>query len=489
MLKPTRLLIFLLCASLPITGIVYAEEEAPTNKELYQMLLHLQMELNEAKEENARLRAGGVADTYDETKAVGKGSIPLDAKLDKGYLTFESADGNVKYTIDGRLMLDTGYISHSKDSAGENDVAEETGFRRLRFAVKGKFYEDWAGELDLNFADLSDDGVTEVEVKDAWIAYTGFDRTTIKVGSHKPNFSIDEVTTSRWNNLIEGSMVSGVFSPGRRIGVSVNRWDVPYMVGASIFGDESNVSASFEDKEDSDTASEKYGWSVRGVFRPYVSADVSTLLHVGLNITEQQPQSNDRNEGDGMRFRARPEARYLSILGLPDSDGEIPVGTRYLSTGKMKAADSASTWGVELAGKMGPFTAQAEYMETKVDVKDASDPEFDGWYVKGSWFITGGEREYELDSGEFGKVYPTSKGGAWELVARYSTLDLNDSGAGITGGEADNWTLGVNWYINNNFLIRANYTNVNNDKHADGDGDFAGSDDLDLYGLRTQWMF
>ena len=474
MLKPTRLLICLLCAYFPITGIVAAEGEVPTNKELHQMLLHLQEELNAVKEENARLKAGSVADTYDETKPIGKESIPLNAKLDKSYLTFESADGNVQYTIDGRVMLDTGYASNSQDSADENDVAEETGFRRLRFAVKGKFYKDWAGELDLNFADL-DDEVTEVEVKDAWIAYTGFDHTTIKLGSHKPNFSMDELTTSRWNNLMESSMVSDVFSPSRRIGVSINRWSVPYMLGVSLFGDESKVSSS------DSKVSEQYGWSARGVYRPFVSEDRGTLLHIGLNVKDEQPQSSDESE---MRYRARPEARFQRVFN-DDNDED---GTRYLNTGKMEA-DSAFTWGAELAGKMGPFSAQAEYMKTEVDAIDASDPDFDGWYIKGSWFITGGDREYELDSAEFGRVYPTSKWGAWELVLRYSTLDLNDSSAGITGGEADNLTLGLNWYINNNLLVRANYINVDNDKDADGDGDFTGNDDLDLYGLRVQYMF
>lgn len=480
MLKPTKLLIFLLCASLPITGIVYAEEEAPTNKELYQMLLHLQEELNEAKEENARLRAGGVADTYDETKPIGKESIPLNAKLDRSYLTFESADGNVKYTIDGRVMLDTGYIENSKDAADENKVAEETGFRRLRLAVKGKFYKDWSGELDLNFADLGgeDGDVTEVEVKDAWIAYTGIgDNTTIKLGSHKPNFSMDEVTTSRWNNLMEGSMVSDVFSPSRRIGVSVNHWDIPYMLGVSLFGDEYNVSSS--DANDS----EEYGWSARAVYRPIVSADGGSVLHIGLNLKDEKPQSSDRDV-KRTRYRARPEARFHRIFNEEDEED----GTRYLHTGWMDT-DSAFTWGAELAGKMGPFSLQAEYMETDVDVIDDPDADFDGWYIKGSWFITGGDREYDLESAEFGRVYPTSAGGDWELVARYSTLDLNDTGAGITGGEATNWTLGLNWYINNNFLVRANYINVNNDKDADGNGDFVGSDDLDLYGMRVQWLF
>jgi phosphate-selective porin OprO/OprP len=416
----------------------------------------------------------GVPDTYDETKPVGTQAVPLNAKHEMGYLAFESADGNIKYWLDGRIMLDTGAVSNSQDGVDQNSVYSETEFRRLRFAVKGIFYKNWQGELDIDFSDL-EDGITAPEVKDAWVAYTGFRNTTIKVGNHKPNFSMDEVTTSRWVNLIERSMISDVFSPGRRIGVSVNNWDTAYMVGATVFGDEYNVEAAREG------ASERFGWTARGVYRPIVADDGSTILHLGVAFQNRPTQSDD----DRLRFRTRAESKIYRAFG-PGDDGE-----RYLNTGNFDA-DSADTIGLEAAVKKGRFYAQAEYMKTDVSENDddvLGDPEFSGWYVNAAWFLSGGEREYSLPDGEFGRVYPTSNKGAWELVVRYSTLDLNDLSAGIEGGSADNFTLGVNWYINNNFILRANYTSVDNDIYADNDGDFVGNDDLDIFAVRFQYMF
>ena len=416
----------------------------------------------------------GVPDTYDETKPVGTQAVPLNVKHERGYLTFESADGNIKYWLDGRIMLDTGSVSNSKDGVDQNSVYSETEFRRLRFAVKALFYKNWEGELDINFADL-EDGVSAPEVKDAWIAYRGFPNTIIKVGNHKPHFSMDEVTTSRWVNLIERSMISDVFSPGRRIGVSVSHWSDAYTVGATIFGDEYNVESAREG------ASERFGWSARGVYRPIVSDDGGTILHLGVNLQNRPTQSDD----DRLRFRTRAESKIYRAFG-PGDDGE-----RYLNTGKFDA-DSADTFGLEAAVKKGRFYAQAEYMKTDVSENDddvLGDPEFSGWYVNAAWFLSGGEREYSLYDGEFGRVYPTSNKGAWELVVRYSTLDLNDLSAGIEGGSADNFTLGVNWYINNNFIIRANYTSADNDIYADNDGDFVGDDDLDIIGVRFHYMF
>jgi len=59
--------------------------------------------------------------------------------------------------------------------------------------------------------------------------------------------------------------------------------------------------------------------------------------------------------------------------------------------------------------------------------------------------------------------------GAWELAARYSDLDLNWHAGSvgtactgillgcIRGGEEKIWSVGLNWYLNNNVLMRFNY--------------------------------
>jgi phosphate-selective porin OprO/OprP len=57
--------------------------------------------------------------------------------------------------------------------------------------------------------------------------------------------------------------------------------------------------------------------------------------------------------------------------------------------------------------------------------------------------------------------------GAWEAKARYSGLDLDDSN--ITGGELDNITVGLNWYLNPNTRVMWDY--VHADKEDIGQAD------------------
>jgi len=64
--------------------------------------------------------------------------------------------------------------------------------------------------------------------------------------------------------------------------------------------------------------------------------------------------------------------------------------------------------------------------------------------------ITGEHRRYSPESGSFSPIVPFKdflehQGlGAWEIIARYSMLDLTD--ADTVDSRLSNFSLGLNWY-------------------------------------------
>src|SRR6185295_7409221 len=104
--------------------------------------------------------------------------------------------------------------------------------------------------------------------------------------------------------------------------------------------------------------------------------------------------------------------------------------------------------GLEAAVVLGPFSLTGEYSLASIDGDTGSpnDPNFSGYYLQASYFLTGESRGYKKAQGCFG---------AWELAARISSLDLTDDG--IDGGQLDDLSLGVNWYLNPNTRVMLDY--------------------------------
>ncbi len=161
---------------------------------------------------------------------------------------------------------------------------------------------------------------------------------------------------------------------------------------------------------------------------------------------------------------------------------------RLVDTGDITGVDSLFKAGVEAAAVYGSMSLQAEYVRTSLARSNLTNPEFDGYYVYGSWFLSGESRAaaYRQDSGTFARIHPLaplgSGAGAWELAARFSHLDLTDSN--VFGGSEDNLTLGLNWYPNAHVRFMFNYINVLDVSGGPNDGD-----EPDTFQVRAQVDF
>src|SRR5262245_17656208 len=218
----------------------------------------------------------------------------------------------------------------------------------------------------------------------------------------------------------------------------------------------------------------KYAYSGRLSGLPVYECDGRYLFHLGVAYQWRKGSiPSDFNGGttlpstanpnvtentDLVRFRARPSIR--------DAVGAQGDGTRVVDTGNI-IADDVRAVNTEFLAYCGPLWAQSEFCIAHVDnaVFPASsaatrrgDLDYYGTYVQVGYILTGENRGYDRRFGKYDRVKPAKNfiftndaeghcqrgPGAWEVVYRYSYLNLNDDA--IQGGVYSEHTVGVNWY-------------------------------------------
>jgi phosphate-selective porin OprO/OprP len=402
-----------------------------------------------------------------EAKANSAKGTTLRSVSDKGKLEWASADGAYKFRLAGRAQLDGVFFS-----GDENRNGNALGLRRGRIGFKATVAKDWTAEFDVDFADNA------VDIKDAYVGYEGIDKSAIRLGQFKIPYGYDQLVSSKDIWFVERAYVDA-FAPGRRLGVG-------YFYGADRF---SAAATLFTQGigEDVSGLDQGWGWAARGTWAPVMPAE-TRAIHVGVAATGWQP---DAAVGDGS---TRPPAAYVVEFSSRPEVSKI-AKAKYLNTGDLEDVDQVRQYGLELAGVWDAFAWQAEYNKTSVDrlsgAVDLSDHDFDGWYAQVS-YVLGGKRKYAADEGLVDKVSP-GKGGAYEVVARYSTMDLNDLTAvdPIKGGSADNFTFGLNYYPNFNIRLMLDWTIVDNDEYAKPKKLYGAvpGDDFSVLQFRVQYAF
>ena len=335
--------------------------------------------------------------------------------------------------LGGRLMLDA--ARYREDQV---PLKNDWEVRRARFELDGNVSEDWRFALSFEFAPGFPD------MLDANLSYRAWDRGWLTLGQLRAPFSLEEVASSKYVTFMERALPN-LFALGYRLGVGASAYGDRWTLAGALVGDSiGDPSKGLRD--------EGHAASGRATYLAW--RDGGSLAHLGGSLAYQ-----DLSALDSFRLRARPESHVTDV--------------RYIDTGELEDVDDQWSWGLEAAAVKGPFSVQGEYIRSTLDVDDRS-LQFSGWYLYGSWFLTGESRPYNEKNGAFGRVKPFSKWGGLELAVRYSHADLTDGP--VLGGEEDILTFGLNWYIKRNLRLMLNYLRIRNDDNADGDGDLPGGD-------------
>jgi phosphate-selective porin OprO/OprP len=215
------------------------------------------------------------------------------------------------------------------------------------------------------------------------------------------------------------------------------------------------------------------------IYQP--DGDDFRLVHLGGALSQRVPPNGvinftPRNVSNLLTVDDNPGSPFLPVVDIP--------------------ANSYQLYNLQAASVWGPFSLQGEWSAAAVQQTHAGLVFVHGFYIYGSYFLTGEYRGYNRTRGSFDQVDvrrplirsrtdPRSGFGAVELTARYSFFDFNspnlppDANGAPAGTLLSEMTLGANWYLNSFTRIMFNYTAGFPDKAG------SGPTVAHIFGLRT----
>ncbi len=362
-------------------------------------------------------------------------------KQEKGPLVFEWKDHP---SLRAGKMLRIDFVAKFQADQRTSDApiakADTSSFdiAKRRVGIEGEVAKHVAFEVARELT-------TDDPWKDVYANYKQFDGVQVQGGKFKIPFSLEEDTSSTNIDFLYRSRVATQLAPGRDRGVMVHG----------------------------------------RVFKRALQYEFGVFEHDGSNA---QTKAGDRTFGDrtfAARMSSEPFRKSGSLLedfhvggafttsnvpeGYPGLRGRTALDDSFFSS-KIWVNGQRRRVGFEFRWRPGPFSVKSEYIraadqrlgESTADV-NLSDLVADGWYVSGTWLLTGESRSKDVQP-----LRPLLQGGvgAVEAAVRIEQLKFGSAGVGdpSQSPRADNiasnsdrvLTVGVNWYLNRWFKVQAN---------------------------------
>jgi phosphate-selective porin OprO/OprP len=127
-----------------------------------------------------------------------------------------------------------------------------------------------------------------------------------------------------------------------------------------------------------------------------------------------------------------------------------------VDSGKL-ASGHASQLGLESVWGHGPASSPRT-LRARGWTRQHQNTRFWGTYLAVSYVLTGEHRPYDKKVAYARRLLPQSKWGAWELVGRYSHVDVSDRL--VDGGIFDRETVGINWWATRRWKIGFHYGDI-----------------------------
>ena len=328
------------------------------------------------------------------------------------------------------VLLDYTSFNQNDPSIAQVGVQEDQfEVRDFRFMARGHFrvLTDWRYQVAVQYKGFAQDpGQPDWQIADLNVTVgVGKALGQLTFGKTKETFGYEMVGDAA--NLPQEERLLTPFFKSRDIGVKLMN---------TVLGDRATWSVGwFNDwwiNEDVSWNESAQQFTARITVLPLWEAGSKRYLHLA---------AAGRYNGagnDSLQFRGQPQSNVASY---------------YINTGQIFARH-AWELGFEALWADGPFSILAEYNQAWIATEQGASTH--GWYVEGSWIVTGGgPRPYDRKVGYARRVPISHRYGEVELVARYGRVDFDDRD--VQGGDLSEWYFAVNWWANKRWKVGVGY--------------------------------
>jgi phosphate-selective porin OprO and OprP len=396
----------------------------------------------------------------DEAAKAAAPNLPVVKASPKGF-SFGSPDNanvlKLRGTVhfDGRRFID--------------DVTPETAdtwlLRRVRPTLEGTLN----GIYDFRFTPDFAGGRTII--LDAFAAARFTPWLTLTAGKFKVPVGLERVQSASDIRFIERAFPTSLV-PNRDLGVSLGgdiaggvlNYSIGYFNGVSD-GGSSDGNASPDVENDT-----KGDWAARVFLQPFQSSDNFALRGLGFGVGGTYVDSTGSASNTLLPgYRTPGQQTFFSYRSTTAAAGATPAVNGTFADGERLR------WSPQFYYYLGRFGVLGEYVELSQDVSRATPTagvrsdklDNSAWHVQLSWFLTGEEEGFRGFTPLSTFSIDKHTWGAFELVARYHELDIDDDA--FVGGtdsfanpasaatKASAIGVGANWYLNQNFKWQLNY--------------------------------
>lgn len=369
-----------------------------------------------------------------EADAAKAASAPVLALNEKG-LSVKSPAGDFEVKLRGLVQADARYFG-GDTSAAQTDTFL---FRRIRPTLEGAWGKLVGFRLTPEFAGDS------ATIVDAYVDLKFDPRATVRIGKLKGPVGLERLQSGGATAFIERGFPTEL-APNRDLGVQLQG---EFATGGLSYA--LGVFNGAPDGRDAATANPDGDFELAArVFAEPWKNSANALSGLGFGIAASRGDKHGSGNNFLPRYRTPGQVQFFNYRGTVLADGE-----------HLRLSPQAYYYG-------GRFGLLGEYIRSRQDVRAANgsraDLENTAWQVTAGWVLTGEDASYK------GVLKPShafaldgSGWGAFEVVGRYGRLDVDDGAFPLfadpatASAAARSWGIGLNWYLNANFKLVANY--------------------------------